>query len=63
MAVHRPSGTGKSTVFPLALAHWDYTYSTGNKPGLTVCSQPGRILAQSVCAKIEDDGLIPEADL
>ena len=44
VAVHGPTGTGKSTVFPLAIAHWaDQT--EGLKSGLTLCAQPRRILA------------------
>ena len=44
VAVHGPTGTGKSTVFPLAIAHWAGQME-GLKPGLTLCAQPRRILA------------------
>ena len=42
VAVHGPTGTGKPTVFPLAVAHWTYKNAV-IKPGLTVCAQPRRI--------------------
>ena len=48
IAVHGPTGTGKSTVFPLAVAHWTCKTS-GVKSGLTVCAQPRRILARELC--------------
>ena len=51
VAAHGPTGTGKSTVFPLAIAHWaDQT--EGLKPGLTLCAQPRRILAQQLCERV-----------
>ena len=48
VAVHGPTGTGKSTVFPLAITHWAEN-AKGLKQGLTVCAQPRRILAQQLC--------------
>ena len=36
VAVHGPTGTGKSTAFPLAITHWT-EHAEGLKPGLTVC--------------------------
>ena len=39
VAVHGPTGTGKSTVFPLAITHWAEN-AKGLKRGLTVCAQP-----------------------
>ena len=45
IAVHGPTGTGKSTVFPLAITHWT-EHTKRLTPGLTVCAQPRRILAQ-----------------
>ena len=47
VAVHGPTGTGKSTVFPLAIAHWAEN-TQGLKTGLTLCAQPRRILAQQL---------------
>ena len=51
VAVHGPTGTGKSTVFPLAITHW-----TDNakelQSGLTICAQPRRILAQQLCERV-----------
>ena len=45
VAVHGPTKTGKSTVFPLAVTHWT-DHATGLQSGLTICAQPRRILAQ-----------------
>ena len=36
VAVHGPTGTGKSTVFPLAITHWTDT-GKGLQSGLTIC--------------------------
>ena len=47
VAVHGPTGTGKSTVFPLAIAHWA-EQTEGLRQGLTLCAQPRRILCQHV---------------
>ena len=38
VAVHGPTGTGKSTVFPLAITHWT-EHVEGLTPGLTICAQ------------------------
>ena len=51
VAVHGPTGTGKSTVFPLAIAHWA-EQKEGLKSGLTLCAQPRRILAQQLCERV-----------
>ena len=51
VAVHGPTGTGKSTVFPIAIAHWA-EQTEGLKPGLTLCAQPRRILAQQLCERV-----------
>ena len=51
VAVHGPTGTGKSTVFPLAITHWAER-TEGLKPGLTLCAQPRRILAQQLCERV-----------
>ena len=51
VAVHGPTGTGKSTVFPLAITHWA-EQTEGLKPGLTLCAQPRRILAQQLCERV-----------
>ena len=51
VAVHDPTGTGKSTVFPLAIAHWTERVE-GLTPGLTICAQPRRILAQQLCERV-----------
>ena len=50
VAVHGPTGTGKSTVFPLAITHWT-EYAKGLQSGLTICAQPRRILAQQLCER------------
>ena len=47
VAVHGPTGTGKSTVFPLAITHWSEQVE-GLKQGLIICAQPRRILAQQL---------------
>ena len=45
VAVHGPTGIGKSIAIPLAVAHW--TYQLGDAlPGPTMCAQPRRILAR-----------------
>ena len=51
VAVHGPTGTGKSTVFPLAITHWA-EHVEGLRQGLTVCAQPRRILAQQLCDRV-----------
>ena len=52
VAVHGPTGTGKSTVFPLAIAHWA-EQREGMRSGLTLCAQPRRILAQQLCERVQ----------
>ena len=52
VAVHGPTGTGKSTVFPLAITHWAER-TEGLKPGLTLCAQPRRMLAQQLCERVQ----------
>ena len=55
VAVHGPTGTGKSTVFPLAVAHWTYT-----TPGVkSVRSQDESWLESfaAVCGRVEIEGL------
>ena len=51
VAVHGPTGTGKSTVFPLAIAHWTEKVE-GLALGLTLCAQPRRMLAQQLCERV-----------
>ena len=54
VAVHGPTGTGKSTVFPLAITQWtDQTKEL--QSGLTICAQPGRILAQKLCERVKEN--------
>ena len=53
-AVHGPTGTGKSTVFPLAITHWT-EHVEGLTPGLTICAQPRRILAQQLCERVRSN--------
>ena len=51
VAVHGPTGTGKSTVFPLAITQWaDQTQ--GLRQGLTLCAQPRRLLCQQLCERV-----------
>ena len=54
VAVHGPTGTGKSTVFPLAITHWTEQVE-GLTPGLTICAQPRRILAQQLCERVRSN--------
>ena len=54
VAVHCPTGTGKSTVFPLAITHWT-EYAEGLQSGLTICAQPRRILAQQLCERVRSN--------
>ena len=54
VAVHGPTATGKSTVFPLAITHWA-EHAEGLKRGLTVCAQPRRILAQQLCERVRSN--------
>ena len=53
VAVHGP-GTGKSTVFPLAITQWT-EHVEGLTPGLAVCAQPRRFLAQQLCERVRSD--------
>ena len=50
VAVHGPTGTGKSTVFPIAITHWSEQVE-GLRTGLTLCAQPRRLLAQQLCER------------
>ena len=54
VAVHDPTGTGKSTVFPLAITHWA-DHAKGLQSGLTICAQPRRIPAQQFCERVKDN--------
>ena len=54
VAVHGPTGTGKSTVFPLAITRWT-EHVKGLQPGLTICAQPRRILAQQLCERVRSN--------
>ena len=54
VAVHDPTGTEKSTVFPLAITHWSEQVE-GLQQGLTICAQPRRILAQQLCERVRSD--------
>ena len=51
VAVHGPTGTGKSTAFPLAITHWAER-AEGLRPGLTLRAQPRRILCQQLCERV-----------
>ena len=51
VAVHGPTGTGKSTVFPLAITQWA-GQTKGLRQGLTLCAQPRRILCQQLCERV-----------
>ena len=51
VAVHGPTGTGKSTVFPLAITQWT-EQTKGLRSGLTLCAQPRRILCQQLCERV-----------
>ena len=48
------TGTGKSTVFPLAVAYWTYVFAE-LKPGLTNCAQPRRILARELRTRVREN--------
>ena len=54
VAVHGPTGTGKSTVSPLGITHWT-EHVEGLMPGLTICAQPRRILAQQLCERVRSN--------
>ena len=54
VAVHGPTGTGKSTVFPLAITHWSEQVE-GLQQGLTICAQPRRISAQQLCERVRSN--------
>ena len=54
VAVHGPTGTGKSTVFPLAITHWTMR-AKELQTGLTICAQPRRILAQQLCERVKEN--------
>ena len=54
VAVHGPTGTGKSTVFPLAITHWT-DQAKGLQSGLTICAQPRRILAQQLRERVKNN--------
>ena len=54
IAVHGPTGTGKSTVFPLAITHWTER-AKGLTSGLTVRAQPRRILAQQLWERVRSN--------
>ena len=49
-----PTGTGKSTVFPLAITHWTMQ-AKELQTGLTLCAQPRRILAQQLCERVKEN--------
>ena len=51
VAVHGRMGTGKSTMFPLAVAHGTYT-KANMISGLTICAQPRIILARELCKRV-----------
>ena len=61
VAVHGPTGNGKSTVFPLAITHWSEQVE-GLKTGLTLCAQPRRILAQQLCERVRSNRKMPHHD-
>ena len=61
VAVHGPTGTSKSTVFPLAVAHWTYA-TQGLKLGLTVFAQPRRILAKQLCERVRETRKMHDKD-
>ena len=61
VAVHGPTGTGKSTVFPLAITHWA-EHAKGLRPGLTLCAQPRRILCQQLCERVRKNRKMEKYD-
>ena len=61
VAVHGPTGTGKFTVFPLAITHWT-EYAKGLQSGLTICAQPRRILAQQLCERVRSNRKMHDSD-
>ena len=54
MLLFGPTGTRKSTVFPLAITHWSEQVE-GLQQGLTICAQPRRILAQQLCERVRSN--------
>ena len=61
VAAHGLTGTGKSTVFPLAVAQWTYKISKIN-PGLILCAQPRRILAHELCNRVRENRKMLDTD-
>ena len=61
VAVHGPTGTGKSTVFPLAITHWAER-TEGLRPGLTLCAQPRRIVCQQLCERVRQNRKMDKYD-
>ena len=61
VAVHGPTGTGKSTVFPLAITHWA-GQAEGLRLGLTLCAQPRRILCQELCERVRKNRKMEKYD-
>ena len=61
VAVHGPTGTGKSTVFPLAITHWA-EQAEGLRSGLTLCAQPRRILCQQLCERVRKNRKMEKYD-
>ena len=61
VAVHGPTGTGKSATFPLAVAHWTKA-TQGFTSGLTIRAQPTLILAQQLCERVRANRKTKESD-
>ena len=61
VAVHGPTGTWKSTVFPLAITHWA-EHAKGLRSGLTLCAQPRRILCQQLCERVRKNHKMEKYD-
>ena len=54
VAAHGPTGTGKPTVFPVAVARCTYKMAK-IKSSLTICAQPRRILARDLRNRIREN--------
>ena len=61
VAVHGPTGTGKSTVFPVAITRWA-EQTEGLRPGLTLCAEPRRILCQQLCERVRQNRKMDKYD-
>ena len=58
VAVHGTTGTGKSTVFPLAVSHWTHV-TQGCTSGLTICAAK---MDRQLCERVRENRKMMESD-